>query len=62
MFLPIFAKQVTDEARKLWKVPRGLTPGSGRWMGMTDKYVGEFQVHWGQYYPQHQKSHALKCE
>eukprot|EP00973_Karenia_brevis_P018393 2522079-Karenia_brevis.AAC.1 len=62
MFLPIFAKQVTDEARKMWKVPRGLTPGSGKWMNTTDKLVGEFQLYWGEYYPSHEKSRAFKCD
>eukprot|EP00973_Karenia_brevis_P088622 12287646-Karenia_brevis.AAC.1 len=39
MFLPVYAKNVTDEARALWKVPRGKTPGSGSWMAATDKAV-----------------------
>eukprot|EP00973_Karenia_brevis_P049837 6920740-Karenia_brevis.AAC.1 len=37
MFLPVYAKQVTDEARAMWKVPRGKTPGSSSWMTLTDK-------------------------
>eukprot|EP00973_Karenia_brevis_P072531 10075168-Karenia_brevis.AAC.1 len=62
MFLPIYAKQATDAARALWKVPREKTPGSGKWMTLTDKLVHKFERSWGEYYGDAEKRHAFICE